>query len=171
MCVPLRRIEQSCPSACSLSCGSADDEGIRAALDIARSQDSVTDQEDRVFMDVPPLFARLEAVAAWCRATTRMASTRLWATCWVQTDDGGPAASRSESDEEDDGVHGRLHCPTSPSERGQTGRRQAPEGREAGKTENEAQKTRQRRPRSGGGTQCHRTARRWRAETPPPPPA
>ena len=72
--------------------GSDDDVGIRAALDIARSQDSVTEQEDPVFMDAflprslqdPGELAR-RLSERWSQVRMRMASTKLWATCWVPT--------------------------------------------------------------------------------------
>ena len=177
--------------------GSADDDaGIRDALDVARSQDSVTDQEDRVFMDAF-LPRSLQDLGSWPEAAQRAVVSGenengfdeavgdlLGAN--VCSDDDASAATRSESDEEDDGVHGRLPDPSDPrraSERqgGQTGRCSLAEGRKAGKTQDEAEEApSRRRPRSGArrwrrrrrhllvvvgghhGQMTFRTARRWR---------
>jgi RIO kinase 1 len=104
--------------------GSADDEGIRAALDVARSQDGVTEQEDRVFMDAF-LPRSLQDLGSWPEAAQRAVVSGenengfdeavgdlLGAN--VCSDDDASAATRSESDEEDDGVHGRLPDPSDP---------------------------------------------------------
>ena len=104
--------------------GSADDDaGIRAALDVARSQDRVTDQEDRVFMDAF-LPRSLQDLGSWPEAAQRAVVSGenengfdeavgdlLGAN--VQSDESVATRSAS-SDEEDDGVHGRLPDPSDP---------------------------------------------------------
>ena len=102
--------------------GVDDDEGIRAALDLARNEDRVTDQEDRVFMDAF-LPRSLQDLGSWPEAAQRAVVSGenengfdeavgdlLGAN--VCSDDDASAATRSESDEEDDGVHGRLPDPS-----------------------------------------------------------
>ena len=104
--------------------GVDDDAGIRNALDEARSNDSVTDQEDRVFMDAF-LPRSLQDLGSWPEAAQRAVVSGenengfdeavgdlLGAN--VCSDDDASAATRSESDEEDDGVHGRLPDPSDP---------------------------------------------------------
>ena len=105
--------------------GIEDDAGIRAALDVARSQDRVTEQEDRVFMDAF-LPRSLQDLGSWPEAAQRAVVSGenengfdeavgdlLGAN--VCSDDDASAATRSESDEEDDdGVHGRLPDPSDP---------------------------------------------------------
>ena len=101
--------------------GSADDEGIRAALDIARSRDRVTEQEDRVFMDAF-LPRSLQDLGSWPEAAQRAVVSGenengfdeavgdlLGAN--VQSDESVATRSASEEDE-DDGVHGRLPDPS-----------------------------------------------------------
>ena len=97
-------------------------------MDIARSQDSVTEQEDRVFMDAF-LPRSLQDLGSWPEAAQRAVVSGenengfdeavgdlLGAN--VQSDDDASAATRSESDEEDDdGVHGRLPDPSDVSGR------------------------------------------------------
>ena len=104
--------------------GVDDDDGIRNALDVARSQDRVTDQEDRVFMDAF-LPRSLQDLGSWPEAAQRAVVSGenengfdeavgdlLGAN--VCSDDDASAATRSESDEEDEGVHGRLPDPSDP---------------------------------------------------------
>ena len=102
--------------------GVDDDAGIRAALEIARNSDSVTDQEDRVFMDAF-LPRSLQDLGSWPEAAQRAVASGDNETGFdeavgdllganVCSDDDASAATRSESDEEDDGVHGRLPDPS-----------------------------------------------------------
>ena len=102
--------------------GVDDDAGIRAALDVARSNDGVTDQEDRVFMDAF-LPRSLQDLGSWPEAAQRAVASGDNETGFdeavgdllganVCSDDDASAATRSESDDEDDGVHGRLPDPS-----------------------------------------------------------
>ena len=103
--------------------GVDDDDGIRNALEVARSSDSVTEQEDRVFMDAF-LPRSLQDLGSWPEAAQRAVVSGenengfdeavgdlLGAN--VQSDESVATRSAS-SDEEDDGVHGRLPDPSDP---------------------------------------------------------
>ena len=102
--------------------GVDDDAGIRAALEVARSSDSVTDQEDRVFMDAF-LPRSLQDLGSWPEAAQRAVASGDNETGFdeavgdllganVQSDESVETRSASSDDDEDDGVHGRLPDPS-----------------------------------------------------------
>ena len=103
--------------------GVDDDAGIRDALDVARSNDGVTEQEDRVFMDAF-LPRSLQDLGSWPEAAQRAVASGDNETGFdeavgdllganVCSDDDASVETRSISDEdEDDGVHGRLPDPS-----------------------------------------------------------
>ena len=139
--------------------GSEDDAGIRAALDVARSHDRVTEQEDRVFMDAF-LPRSLQDLGSWPEAAQRAVVSGenengfdeavgdlLGAN--VCSDDDASAATRSESsDEDDDGVHGQLPDPSDVS----------------GRAAKEAKRAAARSRRRKGGKSARRSSRSTQEE-------